>query len=346
MEQPGKIQEKTHKTLRQFVAGLLETQSGKLASKLVQLSIIVVIGIAVLSIILESVPSYHRDYSEVFLSVAIFTTSFFAMEYLLRVWTAPDLEQYKNLNPFKARLKYICSPEAIIDLIAFLPVILTFNHVDLRILRIIRLFSILKLTRYNRSMNVLVTVVKNQHHIILATFFILLIMLIITSTGIYLIERDHQPDAFGSIPKAMWWGIVTITTIGYGDVIPITPLGKFFASVIVFIGIGIIALPTGILASAFSAQMNHSKMFYMEEVRKALANGDISFSELKELKEIQNELNLSDDEARLILKEQLEHAKESRKNITQSDENGNVEVIHSHHRIKRYCPHCGEDLYS
>lgn len=339
MEQPPKPATKNKLSkkikLRRMTAQLLESDSKKISNKLVQVLIIVVIAIAILSIILESVPAYHKEYAGAFLSVAIFTTGFFTLEYILRVWSAPDLERYEGMTPFKARLNYIKSPEAIIDLIAFLPVILTFNHLDLRLLRVVRLLSILKLTRYNQSLNMLVKVIKAEHHILLATFFILLVMLIVTSTGIYLIERDVQPEAFGSIPKAMWWAIITITTIGYGDVIPMTALGKFFASVIVFIGIGIIALPTGILASAFSSQINRSKMFYLEEVKKALASGDISVSELNELKGLQNELNLSDEEAGLILKEQLEHAKETRRN-------GGEEA----RKVKRYCPHCGEDLNS
>lgn len=349
MQQTANIENQQDKTLRQKVAKLFEPESTKLASKIIRGLIILVIGIAILSVILESVPSYHAEYEGVFLSLAITTTAFFAIEYILRLWTVPDLKAYQHLPALKARIKYIKSPEAIIDLVAFLPVILTFNHVDLRMLRMLRLFSILKLTRYNQSLNILLTVVRNERHTILATFFILLIMLVVTSTGIYLIERDSQPEAFGSIPKAMWWAIITITTIGYGDVIPVTTLGQVFASVIVFIGIGIIALPTGILASGFSAQLNRRKTSYLEKVKKALADGDINFSELKELKEIQSELSLSDEEADAILREQLAYAKEVRK--VEADPNlGQSEIKHKNllgtPKERHYCPHCGEDLYS
>ena len=129
-----------------------------------------------------------------------------------------------------------------------------------------------------------------------AAFFILFIMLILASSGIYLVEKDAQPEKFGSIPQAMWWSIVTLTTVGYGDVYPVTTLGKIFGSVIIILGIGTVALPSGILASAFSEHTRRSQNKYKKELENALKDNKIDKSERNQLNKLAEKLNLSDED--------------------------------------------------
>ena len=129
-----------------------------------------------------------------------------------------------------------------------------------------------------------------------AAFFILFIMLILASSGIYLVEKDAQPEKFGSIPQAMWWSIVTLTTVGYGDVYPVTTLGKIFGSVIIILGIGTVALPSGILASAFSEHTRRSQNRYKKELENALKDNKIDKSERNQLNKLAEKLNLSDED--------------------------------------------------
>ena len=131
---------------------------------------------------------------------------------------------------------------------------------DLRFVRALRIFRLLKFSRYSNSINTLLIVLWDQRKSLGAAFFILFIVLIISSSGMYIVEKDIQPDKFGSIPQSMWWSIVTLTTVGYGDVYPVTSMGKFFGSIIIILGIGTVALPSGILASAFTE--------YTEEIKK------------------------------------------------------------------------------
>jgi voltage-gated potassium channel len=187
-------------------------------------------------------------------------------------------------------------------LIAIAPSLLAFifPSADLRFIRILRIFRFLKFSRYSSSINSLLTVIWNQRKSFGAAFFILFIMLIIASSGMYLVEKDAQPEKFGSIPKAMWWSIVTLTTVGYGDVYPITTLGKFFGSVIIILGIGTVALPSGILASAFSEHTRRSQNKYKQELENALRDNRIDKSERNQLNKLAESLNLSDEDIHII----------------------------------------------
>jgi voltage-gated potassium channel len=145
-----------------------------------------------------------------------------------------------------------------------------FFSVDLRFLRALRLVRVFKLTRYSSSMTLLLKVLRDEAQSFGAAFFILIIVLIFASSGIYLFEHEVQPESFGNIPQAVWWSVSTLATVGYGDVIPFTVGGKIFGIVIMIIGIGIVALPAGILASAFSEQMRLRRVEYEELAQEIL----------------------------------------------------------------------------
>lgn len=179
------------------------------------------------------------------LSVIIFT-----IEYSVRVWACVEDERYQQ--PFRGRLRYIFSPLALIDLIAIVPFYFVFLNNDLRLLRMIRL---LKIMRYSHGLRSIALAIYSRRHELITTLFIFLVALVFVSFGMYFAEKEAQPEAFSSIPASMWWGIVTLTTLGYGDVVPITTLGKLIGAMSALVGIGMYALPSGILVSGFLEQL-------------------------------------------------------------------------------------------
>ena len=215
----------------------------------------------VLSIVLESYKSIQNEYHNEFLYFEVFSVIVFTIEYLLRIWTA-DLE-YSTGNAITKKLKFITSGYGIIDLFSILPFYLPFIFpFDLRVLRILRLFRLLrifKLGRFSKSMKTIGSVLKETRSDLAITIFVASILLILSSTLMYYVEHDAQPDKFENIGNAMWWGIATLTTVGYGDIYPITPLGKFLSAIIALIGIGFVALPTGIISSAFIEKIREKK---------------------------------------------------------------------------------------
>lgn len=190
----------------------------------------------------------------------------------------------------------------IIDLVAILPFYLgMFVNIDLRFLRALRLIRILKLTRYSPAMTLLIRALKREQQAISAAIFLLAIALIVAACGIYLCERAAQPEDFGSIPAAIWWATATLTTVGYGDVTPITVGGKMFGAGVMIVGIGTVALPTGILASAFADELRRRREDFREVVDCALDDGVITDEEFITIEAIRAKTGLSEEEATRIL---------------------------------------------
>jgi len=269
-------------------------------SKFVDIFLLVLIFLNVLMVILETVDDLFLQYYKLFRIFEYFSVFIFSLEYVGRIWSCVEVKDCAN--NFRARIKYLLSFPSLIDLIAIAPSLLAFffPSVDLRFIRVLRIFRFLKFSRYSSSINNLLTVIWNQRKSFGAAFFILFIMLIIASSGMYLVEKDAQPEKFGSIPQAMWWSIVTLTTVGYGDVYPITTLGKFFGSAIIILGIGTVALPSGILASAFSEHTRRSQNKYKQELENALRDNRIDKSERNQLNKLAENLNLSDEDIHII----------------------------------------------
>lgn len=220
-----------------------------------------VIIINIFALFFESYKGIYDENKQVFYYIELISIVIFSIEYLLRVWTA-DLA-HPELSPSRARLKYIFSFMGLIDLIAILPFYLPFFFkIDLRVVRVLRLFRllrILKLTRHHSSINLVMTVVSKTKNDILSTLFIVLILLVLSSTLMFHIETKAQPDQFTDIGQAFWWAIATLTTVGYGDIYPVTGLGKILSGVIALLGIGIVALPTGIISSAYIQEVQNQK---------------------------------------------------------------------------------------
>ncbi len=231
------------------------TEGGNRADRIVNSFIIGLILLNTLAAILETVQSFYKSYSEVF-SVIIFS-----VEYVLRVWSCTCDPAYAGT--IKGRLKYILSFGAIIDLLAILPFYLpAFGGKDLRFvrsLRLLRFFRFLKLGRYLNASKVIGNVFKAKKEELVLSFIITVFLIVMASCLMYYAEHDAQPEKFSSIPETMWWSVATLTTVGYGDEYPITGLGKFLTACISILGIGMFALPAGILASGFSDEFKKLK---------------------------------------------------------------------------------------
>jgi voltage-gated potassium channel len=216
---------------------------------------------SIISVIIETVNWIEEEYGTILYVLEVFTVIVFSVEYILRIWSI--VEEPNFSHPVVGRIKYIFTFMALVDFIAIFPFYLpSLVKVDLRFLRGLRLFRLLrifKMGRYSKSLNMISHVASSKKHDIAVTLVVISIVLVIASSLMYFIEHDAQPNAFPNIPATLWWGIATLTTVGYGDVYPITTAGKIFASIISVLGIGLFALPSGILVTGFIEEMNAEK---------------------------------------------------------------------------------------
>lgn len=202
---------------------------------------------------LETVPDAPPEWYAGFRAFEAFSVIVFTIEYLVRLWAAPEDPRYARLSDWRARLRFARSPIGIVDLLAVLPFYLAFfvAPVDLRFLRLLRLLRILKLTRYSPALATMAAVLKNERHAVIGAACVLAVLVFVASTVMYDLEHEAQPDAFGSIPQAMWWAMETLTTVGYGDVVPQTPAGRIVGSLVMILGIGVFVLWTSIFSAGF-----------------------------------------------------------------------------------------------
>jgi len=210
------------------------------------------ICLAILVAILDSEPALHRGNEQTFFAIELGFTLIFLVEYLARLWTAGENPLYRGLS---GRFKYATTWTALIDLLALLPILFVFLGSEaflLRMVRLMRIVRIARLGRFSQALRAISEAVHARRFELWMSFAIAMMLLLLSSTLLYIVEGGHQPETFGSIPRAMWWSVATLTTVGYGDVYPVTVFGRIFAGLTAITGIGLIAMPTGILASAFS----------------------------------------------------------------------------------------------
>ena len=258
--------------------------------------ITVLIVINVLAVILQSVPDLNRQYALTFRLIELVSALIFSAEWILRVWSSIERQDLKRLSPMRARLRYSFSPLPLIDFVAIVPLYLSiFDVVSAQSLIALRLLRLLQLVRFFTPLVVLWRVIRTEAPSMVGAIFIVVVLIIIAASGMYLVERDVQPQAFGSIPAAMWWASVTLTTVGYGDVTPITVVGRMIGVVIMILGIGLVALPAGMLASRFSEELQHRREEYRKRVDLALQDGRLEDNEIVGLKAAQQEYMLSDE---------------------------------------------------
>ncbi|NUF39003.1 ion transporter [Acinetobacter lactucae] len=319
------------KGLRKFFYNNLHNHDYETAiSKSINYFLVVLIIGNVAAVLLETVNDLYSNYRIWFDYFENISIAIFSIEYLLRLWSVADRDTTQSA--WKTRLNWMKSGEAIIDLMAILPAYLNFFvRIDLRMLRILRLLRLLKLTRYFISLQILLCVIKREKGSFQAVIFILIIMIIMTASGIYVVENKAQPEAFSSIPKSMWWAVVTLTTVGYGDVTPVTNLGKLLGALITILGVGIAALPAGILASGLANELNQRNQRLEQEFRELLqARGiDILHDEI-EIERIRQKVGLPKEQAHnLIIQIMREKVLEQEETVREK---------------KCYCPHCGGKL--
>ena len=234
----------------------------KSANIAVNYFLIALISLNAIAVIFSSVDDIQNRYNRLFSWFEYFSIIIFTIEYVLRLWTAKNLYPEAK-NPY---LKYICSGYAIIDLLAFLPfyfpLILPVDLRVLRLLRLVRMLRVLKLIRYNDSLGMITKVLKREKDKLFIAFIFILILILVSSSVLYFLENEAQPDKFPNIPATFWWAVATLTTVGYGDVYPITVLGKLLAGFIAILAIGLVALPSGIISAGLIKEIKKEKFKY------------------------------------------------------------------------------------
>jgi voltage-gated potassium channel len=250
-------------SLKARVHNALEgTPFGGTASRVVAAFITTLIILNVLAVILATVEPVAARMHSAFHWFEVLSIAAFSVEYVLRVWSCTEQIQYAK--PIVGRLKYATTSMALVDLLAVLPFYAPFLiRVDLRFLRalrLLRLTRLLKFGRYSESLKTVTRVIRAKKEQLSVAVFVVAIMLVVASSAMYYLEHDAQPKTFSSIPAAMWWGVVTLTTVGYGDIYPVTTLGKVIGAMIALLGVGLFALPAGILASGFAEELQSHRV--------------------------------------------------------------------------------------
>jgi len=314
--------------MRRYLYYLLEQNSSNPLVRLVNLLLMLLIMTNVVAVILASDRAIYLELQVFFDNFELFSIIVFSMEYLVRTWICVENPRYRS--SVTGRLRYMVSPMAIVDLVAVLPFYLgiIFN-IDTRFLRVLRLFRIFKLSRHFSAMSVLLTVIKNELATLVSAIFIMLVLVVLASAGMFLVERDIQPETFGTIPRAMWWATITLTTVGYGDVIPISAAGKILGIFITILGVGMAALPAGIIASGFTREVNKRRENYRSLVRDALTDGVLDNAERNLLKSYSIDMGIDEDEAMHLLNQE---ARTTPANAASPSMNPDC------------CPHCGRPV--
>jgi voltage-gated potassium channel len=267
---------------------------------------------------LESVERLAVVHGQKFHDFDVISVVIFSVEYWLRLWTIVEDERYAD--PFLGRLRYVVTPLALVDLLAVLPFYLGFIvSFDLRELRVLRLLRVFKLSRYSSAMGIMTAVLRQEARSMGTVMFVFLVILVFISSLMYLVEHPVQPDVFSDMPTSLWWGVETMTTLGYGDMIPQTWLGKILGGLTALLGVGMIALPAGIMASGFTEQMRLRREDFEQDVEKLAKKGDLTPRQRRGLEEARIALGLSLGEAAHI-------------------------VSHARQGKGLRCPHCGEAI--
>ncbi|MGK0370935.1 MAG: voltage-gated potassium channel [Glaciecola sp.] len=262
--------------------------------------LIILIFTNVVAVILETLPTFQQQYHVQLFVFEVFSVTVFTAEYIARIWTSTldNNQEIIKTSTLRQRLRFMLKPMSIVDLLAILPFYLSmFIGLDLRVLRLFRLVRMMKLGRYSVAMQTLQIVIAREYRVIVAALGMLMIVMVVAATVMYHLERAAQPEHFGTIPAALWWSVVTLSTVGYGDVAPITPVGQFFAGMFILIGVALFALPAGILASSFTEQMSLRRDNFRSSVIDMLAQGHLTLADLEKLESVRRSLQLDKEEA-------------------------------------------------
>lgn len=289
-------------SLQRRTAEILDKgQADDLASKLCDLFLMALVLANVAAVILESVASIRLRHQDTFDALEMFSIAVFTLEYGLRIWSAPQRPGERR-HTWRARRSYMLSFHGLIDLFATAPFYLQllFPGLDLRMLRVFRLVRVLKLSHYSSAIEDLLEAIYQERKSFVAALYLLLLAVLLSSSLMYFAEHEAQPDKFSSIPATMYWSLITLTTVGYGDLSPVTWVGQIIAPVTAFLGVCTVALLTGIVASAFSNQMANRKATLEAQIRESLRDGELSKDELLAIELMRGEFNMSEDMVRSL----------------------------------------------
>lgn len=295
---------------------------GSRAAWFIAAFLVALILLNAVAVVMESAADYHARFGAAFRAFEFFSVAVFTIEYLLRAWVAPEHARFAGLSPWRARARYLVSPLAIIDLLAILPAYL--GHIlglDLRYLRLLRLLRLLKLTHYFRGLSIFVAVVQAEIRTLASGIFTIMVLVVVAASLMYAVEHEAQPEAFASIGDSLWWAVVTMTTVGYGDVTPITAPGRILATAIMLLGVGFVALPAGVLAARFAEELQARRDQLAVQLDLALMDGSLDKTELEQLTALSRELGVSQETLDRML-----HTQSLR------------------HLVVPQCPHCGKRI--
>ena len=285
------------KAIRDRFYSLLEkAQGGDKASQNIDRFLGFLIVANILAVTLESVDALYLAYSQLFFWFEAISVAIFAVEYGLRVWVAASSVSHSSHSDFQKRARYIFSTSGLIDLAAILPALLpiVFAGIDLRWIRVLRLLRIFKISHYSSALEDFFSAIYYERNAFAGALYLFCVTLFMSSSLMYLAEHQHQPAHFASIPETLWWSLITLTTVGYGDVAPISGLGKVIGGFTAIMGVCVVALLTGIVANAFAAQQRRRTGMIESEIGAALEDGIITEEEMKKIQHIQRQLNMDD----------------------------------------------------
>ncbi len=277
---------------------------GDWLSKFCDTLIALLVIVNIFAVTLESVSDFSIKFATQFYAFEFFSVIVFSIEYLLRLWASAAKRSASDKILGSHRFGYMLSFSGLIDLVSILPFYLQalFPGLDLRVLRTLRLLRIFKLSNYNTAIEDLFSAVYEERKSFIAALYLFVIAFVLTSSLIYYAENEMQPDKFASIPDAMYWSLITLTTVGYGDVSPLTWVGKIISVATALMGVSVVALLTGILANAFSNQIARRKMLFEDQIREALEDGVVDALEVRSLEQLRKDFGLSKQQADALMR--------------------------------------------
>lgn len=274
-----------------------------LSARFCSIFIATIVLLNIVAVVLGSVNTLYQRWSIYFDYFEWFSIILFSVEYLLRIWASGARFPLDQGNSWRGRKAYILSFYGLIDLAALAPYFLQvlIPGLDLRIVRAVRLIRVFKISHYSTAIEDLVQAIYDERRSFAATLYLLLITILITSSLMYFAENEAQPEKFASIPDAIYWAVITLTTVGYGDFTPVTWPGRVISLFTAFLGVCTVAILTGIVASAFANQMARRRVIFETELRKAFADGMISPQEDQTLDQLGRAFNLSPEETERMI---------------------------------------------
>ena len=279
------------------------------------LFIVVWVLISVLAVILESVDSIHYNLAVEFIVLDAVAVLVFSFEYLMRLYSC--VEEPRFQRTIAGRLSYATKPVAIIDFLAIIPFFLeVFLHhlIDLRFLRSFRLMRLFKLARYTGSTNILFAIIRREAPILATSAFTLMLLVVLVASLGYLFEHEAQPEKFENIPTSIYWAVITLASVGYGDISPITPMGRMMTTLMALIGLGLFAIPASILSSAFTQELQSQRQAIENQLFDMLKDGVLSDEEFAEVKALAAKMNMSEDQLRILVEKAQRESEERARN--------------------------------